>query len=60
MKTSRLVQGLSNLPRSDKRLLTSFAGMAVLSLALGLVYGALTALGRSGVFELEATSCIGC
>ena len=55
MKTSRLMQGLSNLPRSDKRLLTSFAGMAVLSLALGLVYGALTALGRSGVFELEAT-----
>ncbi len=55
MKTSRLVQGLSDLPRSDKRLLKGFAAIAVLSLALGLVYGAITALGRTGLVPLETT-----
>lgn len=55
MTTSKLMQGLSDLPRSDKRLLKGFVAIAVLSLALGLIYGAITAFGRTGLVPLETT-----
>ncbi len=54
MTTNRLVDGLQRLARRDQNLLKGFLGMGLLALALGLVYGAVTAFVRAGFIELEA------
>lgn len=53
MTESKLVASLGNLPDRDKSLLLGFVGMAVLSLALGLIYGALTAFARAGFITFD-------
>jgi cytochrome c oxidase subunit 1 len=54
MTTNRLVDGLQRLSQHDRNLLKAFLGMGLLALALGLVYGAVTAFVRAGFIELEA------
>jgi cytochrome c oxidase subunit 1 len=49
-----LVEGLKALPQGDKRLLLSFIALAIVALALGLVYGAFSAFDRAGFVELGA------
>lgn len=53
MTESKLVAGLRRLSDGDKRLLNGFVVMAVLALALGLVYGAMTAFARAGFINLD-------
>ncbi len=53
MITNRLTEGLTRLPGHDKSLLKGFTAMAVLALALGLIYGTLTAFGRAGFIRFE-------
>ena len=54
MTQNLLVDGLKKLPNTDKNLLKAFIVMAVLTLALGLLYGAANAFMRAGFIELEA------
>ena len=44
------IDGVRGLPRGDRRLLAGLVGAALLALALGIVFGALTGLVRAGVF----------
>jgi len=53
MTESKLVTGLKRLSDGDKRLIYGFVAMAVLALALGLVYGAMTAFARAGFINLD-------
>ncbi len=53
MTSNKLVDGLRRLPDNDKSLLAGFTVMALLALALGLVYGAITAFARAGFVEFE-------
>ncbi len=53
MTTNKLVDGLRRLPGGDKSLLKGFVVMAMLALALGLIYGAVTAFARAGFIDLE-------
>lgn len=55
MASNRLVEGLQALPNRDKALMKWLIGMAVIALALGLVFGAVTAAGRAGFVELDAS-----
>ncbi len=48
MRSSGLIDGLSRLGAGDKRLLKWFVVMALLSLAIGLLSGALTGIRRAG------------
>ncbi len=53
MTESKLVARLKRLSDGDKRLLNGFIVMAVLTLALGLVFGAMTAFARAGFINLD-------
>ncbi|MFQ5959174.1 MAG: cbb3-type cytochrome c oxidase subunit I [Alphaproteobacteria bacterium] len=53
MTRNTLVQGLMRLPGGDKALLRGFVVMSLLTLGLGLVYGALTGFARAGFVELD-------
>ena len=54
MNSDRLTDGLRRLPQGDKRLLQVFVGMALVSLALGLFFGAMTAFARAGFLDLDS------
>jgi cytochrome c oxidase subunit 1 len=53
MTESKLIAGTKALNAADKRLLISFFSIAVLALALGVVFATLTAAGRTGIFGIE-------
>ena len=53
MTTNKLVDGIRNLEPQDKRLLLAFFATAILALALGIFYGAMTAAARTGLFPFE-------
>ncbi len=50
---ARLIDGVRGLPRGDRRLLAGLIGAALLALALGIVFGALTGLARAGILALH-------
>ena len=52
MAKHTLIEGLKNLPAADKLLLKLCFGTALLALALGVVFGAVTAFARAGFIEL--------
>lgn len=56
MSTNRLIEGLRALPAGDKSLLKGFVFVAILSLGLGLAYGAMTALARADFIQLEMST----
>lgn len=53
MTTRPLLDHLDALPAADKRLLKAFFAIALITLALGVVFGAGTALARAGYIELS-------
>ena len=53
MTTHPLLDHLNSLPAADKRLLMAFYGAALVALALGVVFGAGTALARAGFIDLS-------
>ncbi len=53
MATNNLADGIRNLDTRDKRLLLAFFATAILALALGIFFGAMTAAGRTGLFPFE-------
>jgi cytochrome c oxidase subunit 1 len=53
MSRDALTEGLAALALADKRLLKSAFGAALAALALGIVWGAATALARAGFVELS-------
>lgn len=56
MATENLTEGVRNLGQRDKRLLLAFFTVAVVALALGVIYGTITAAGRTGIFGIEPTT----
>lgn len=56
MAAENLTEGVRNLGQRDKRLLLAFFTIAVVALALGVIYGTITAAGRTGIFGIEPTT----
>lgn len=56
MSGNKLLEGLRGLSAGDRRLLLAFVGLALLTLALGLIYGAVTVLQRAGFLALEPST----
>jgi len=53
---SKLIAGTRNLNPGDKNLLLAFFSIAVLALALGIVFATMTAAGRTGLFGIESAT----
>ncbi len=53
MTTNKLTTGVRNLNPADKKLLLAFFAISILALTLGIIYGAVTAAGRTGLFAIE-------
>ncbi len=53
MAESRLITGAGNLKPADKKLLLAFFSIAVIALALGIVFATMTAAARTGLFAIE-------
>jgi len=53
MTNSSTSEVLDRLPRSDRNLLRTLAGCAIITLSLGIIYGLLTAMMRTGSMAAE-------
>ncbi len=53
MIMNKLTTGVRTLNPADKKLLLAFFAISILALTLGIIYGAITAAGRTGLFALE-------
>ena len=53
MTQSKLITGARNLNPADKRLLLAFFAIAVVALALGIIFATMTAAGRTGLFAIK-------
>ena len=50
---NKLTTGVRSLNPADKKLLLAFFAISILALTLGIIYGAMTAAGRTGLFAIE-------
>jgi cytochrome c oxidase subunit 1 len=53
MTVNKLTNGTRSLNPADKKLLLAFFAVSVLALTLGILYGVMTAAGRTGLFAIE-------
>ena len=53
MTVNKLTTGVRTLNPADKKLLLAFFAVSILALTLGIIFGAVTAAGRTGLFAIE-------
>jgi cytochrome c oxidase subunit 1 len=51
-----LITGARSMSVADKRLLLAFFAISILALALGVLFGTMTAAGRTGLFPMETAT----